>query len=257
MPGTVLPQKRVLGEASSARRNIPATPASTKKRRLETPQSSPAVGFSSPLNGSKNRLGATQPKSAFEQDFLEKLSQDISERKLNNSEKDQAWSRPPVPKDFDPDTTNLAFQSIDAEEGMLHGGQSTIKLFGITQDGNSVLLHVKDFKHYLYVPAPVSFTPQDCGPFKQYLETRVAQTAPAIDSVQFTMRESIYGFHGNIQSPYLKITVTDPKLIYNVRTLIEEGDANWKGMWQTEDGTLMTYDNIQYVLRFMVDCNVG
>jgi DNA polymerase delta subunit 1 len=258
MPGTVLPQKRVLGEASSARGNLPAPPSSTKKRRLEPPPpSSPAVAFKSSQNEAKNRLGSSQPKSTFEQDFLEKLSHDISERKQNNSEKDQAWSRPPIPADFDPKTTNLTFQSIEAEEGMLYGGQTTVRLFGVTENGNSVMLHVKDFKHYLYLPAPVSFTPQDCGPFQQYLETRIAEHKPVIESVQFTMRESIYGFQNNIKNPYLKITLTDPRLMYTVRTLIEENNANWKGMWRTGDGTIMTYDNIQYVLRFMVDCGVG
>lgn len=252
MPGTILPQKRVLGEASSARRNIPAAPSSSKKRRLEPP-SSPAIG----LNSSQNRLASSQPKSAFESEFLEKLSQEISDRKQNNSEKDQAWARPPIAADFSPKTTSLRFQSIEAEEGTLHGGQTTVKLFGVNEDGNSVMLHVKDFKHYLYLPAPVSFTPQDCTAFKQYLETRVAQHQPVIDSVQFTMRESIYGFQNNTQNPFLKITVADPKFINRVRSTIEDNNANWKGMWRSEDGKLMTYDNLQYVLRFMVDCGVS
>ncbi len=28
-------------------------------------------------------------------------------------------------------------------------------------------------------------------------------------------------------------------------------------MWKSSDGSIMTYDNIQYVLRFMVDCSVS
>ncbi|KAL1870801.1 hypothetical protein VTK73DRAFT_2430 [Phialemonium thermophilum] len=255
MPATILPQKRVLGEASSARRNIPASPSSAKKRRLE-PASSPAPRLAgTKKDPAKGRLDSSQPKTSFESD-LEKLSQDISDGKQHNTERDQTWSRPPVPPDFDPRTTNLCFQSIEAEEGTLHGGRTTVKLFGVTENGNSVMLHVKDFKHYLYVPAPVSFTPQDCNPFKQFLETRVAQHQPVIDSVQFTMREDIYGFQGNIQSPYLKITVTDPKHINKVRSTIEDNNANWKSMWRTVNGKLTTYDNIQYVLRFMIDCAI-
>jgi NAD(P)-dependent dehydrogenase (short-subunit alcohol dehydrogenase family) len=37
---------------------------------------------------------------------------------------------------------------------------------------------------------------------------------------------------------------------------IEGGNANWKGLWKGVDGGIRTYDNIQYVLRFMVDCKV-
>lgn len=162
-----------------------------------------------------------------------------------------------MPTDFDPSKDSLIFQSIEAEEGTLAGGQATVKLFGITDHGNSVLLHVKDFKHYLYVAAPISFSPEDCPKFKTYLDSQVAMHQPAIHSVTLTMRESIYGFQGNTQNPYLKISVTDPKFINKVRTAIEKGDANWKGMWKSADGTIMTYDNLQYLLRFMVDCSIA
>lgn len=257
MPGATLPQKRVFGEASSARRNIAASPVSSKKRRIdEIPSSSPANRFRSSQNDGKGRLASSQQKSAFESEVLERMSQDISDLKQNNAEKDQVWNRPPVPSDFDPEKDSLCFQAIEAEEGTLAGGHTAVKLFGVTENGNTVLLHVKDFKHYLYVAAPVSFTPDDCPKFRAYLETQLAQHQPVIHSVTLTMRENIYGFQGNVQNPYIKITVTDPKYISRVRTTIEKGDANWKGMWKSADGTIMTYDNIQYLLRFMVDCSV-
>lgn len=254
MAATVLPQKRVFGEASSARRNIPATPVSAKKRRVEQFSSSPAVRLPSSQNAGK--LASGQPKSAFESEVLEKLSQDISDLKQNNSERDQSWGRPPVPKDFHPQRDSLCFQQIEAEEGTIAGGRATVKLFGVTENGNSVMLHVKEFKHYLYLAAPSSFAAQDCNAFRAYLETQVAQHQPVIHSVQMTMRENIYGFQNNTQNPYLKITVTDPKFINRVRTTIESGNANWKGLWKGADGGIMTFDNIQYVLRFMVDCKV-
>lgn len=254
MATALLPQKRVLGE-SRTRQNIPSTPASVKKRRTDVFSSSPAGPR---LASSQNaKLGSSQPKSAFESDVLEKLSQDISEAKRNNTEKDQAWDRPPV-VDFVPDRDSLCFQSIEAEEGTLHGARPTVKLFGVSEKGNSVMLHVTDFKHYLFVAAPVSFQPQDCNSYKAYLETQIAQHQPAIHSIAIAMREDIYGFQGNVQSPYLKITVTDPKFIPKVRSTLESGSANWKNMWKTDTrGRIMTYDNIQYVLRFMVDCKVS
>ncbi|KAK5654814.1 hypothetical protein OQA88_6850 [Cercophora sp. LCS_1] len=258
MAATSLPQKRVFGEASSARRNIPATPSSaSKKRRLDIPSSSPAVRFNSSQNNGKGRLASSQVKSTFESEVLERMSQDITELKQANAEKDQTWERPPVPADFDPGKDNLIFQSIEAEEGTIHGGQAAVKLFGVTEYGNSVLLHVKDFKHYLYVAAPVSFSAEDCPKFRAYLEGQIAMHQTTIHSVTLTMRENIYGFQGNTQNPYIKIAVTDPKYISKVRTAIEKGDANWKGMWKSADGTIMTYDNLQYLLRFMVDCSIA
>jgi DNA polymerase delta subunit 1 len=252
---SILPQKRVLGDATN-RRNIPSTPSETKKRRLEPLSSSPAAPFRSSQSGPGSKLSSTQPKSTIESEVLEKLSQDISDLKQTNSEKDQAWERPPV-VDFHPQHDSLIFQQIEAEEGTLHGGKTTVKLFGVTEKGNSVMLHVTDFKHYLYTAAPVSFTQKDCEGYKTFLEAQLAQREPVIHMCQVVLRENIYGFQGNTQNPYIKITVTDPRHIPKVRTLIEKGNANWKGMWNGVENGILTFDNLQYVLRFMVDCKVG
>jgi len=122
------------------------------------------------------------------------------------------------------------------------------------------MIHVTDFLHYLYIEAPVNFTPQHCEGYKAYLDANIGQTSPAIHSVQVVLRENLYGFRGNQQNPYLKITVTDPKFIPKVRSAIEGGHANWKGMWgvMADSGTKIgTYDQIAYVLRCMVDCKVS
>jgi len=118
------------------------------------------------------------------------------------------------------------------------------------------MLHVTDFLHYLYIAAPISFTRNDCESFKTYLEAQVGSYAPTISSVQMVLRENLYGYQGNQQNPYLKITVTDPKHIAKVRSKIEQGGANWKGMWKSGDTGTLTFDSIQYVLRFMIDCKV-
>ncbi|KFY30776.1 hypothetical protein V493_01672 [Pseudogymnoascus sp. VKM F-4281 (FW-2241)] len=254
MVGTLLPQKRVFGEASSARRNIDSSPASMKKRKLEGAET-PISRLKSSQNGPKGKPGSSQP-SHFESEVLEKLTQDMTGLKNKNSEKDQQWDRPAL-TDFNAETDSLIFQQIEAEEGTLHGGKATVKLFGVSETGHSVMLHVTDFLHYLYVAAPVSFVRTDCENFKVFLESQVAQHQPAIHSVQIVMRENLYGFQGNQQSPYLKITVTDPKFINRVRTTIEGGNANWKGMWKGADGGILTFDSLQYVLRFMVDTKMA
>jgi DNA polymerase delta subunit 1 len=132
MATVALPQKRVFGEASSARRNIPSSPASGKKRKLEALSSPAASRFKSSQNGPKGKLGSSQPKSQFETEVLEKLNSDISGLKNNNSEKDQQWERPSI-AGFNPQSDNLCFQQIEAEEGTLNGGKATVKLFGVTE----------------------------------------------------------------------------------------------------------------------------
>lgn len=71
-----------------------------------------------------------------------------------------------------------------------------------------------------------------------------------------TMKENILRFQGNQKSPYLKITVNDPKFINRVRTLVQKGNANYKQLWPYSEHGILTFDNIAYVLRFMIDTKV-
>ncbi|EME47501.1 hypothetical protein DOTSEDRAFT_50888 [Dothistroma septosporum NZE10] len=249
-PPATVPSKRVLQDTTHSRQNQQASPQ--KKRKLE--DSKPA--FRQPGKRGPNGVGSSQPKSHFEEEVLEKLTQNLGSLKENNAEKDQQWSRPSL-DGFNERTDTVSFQAIDAEEGTLHGGKATVKLFGVTEAGHSVLLHVTDFLHYLYVAAPISFTKNDCEPYKLFLESSMAQHSAAIQSVQMVLRENLFGFQGNQKSPYLKITVTDPKFINKLRTTIQSGNANYKGLWKVAEGGILTFDNIQYVLRFMIDTGVA
>ncbi|KAF2102393.1 catalytic subunit DNA polymeras-like protein delta [Rhizodiscina lignyota] len=257
MPAVVSrpPAKRILQETTNTRSNIVASPQSAKKRKLD---GTPIKALNTLARGpNSSNPGSSQPKSHFEAEVLEKLTQDIHGLKKKNSEKDQQWTRPPLADDFDEKTHDLTFQQIEAEEGTLHGGKTTVKLFGVTEDGHSVLLHVTDFLHYLYIAAPSGFQPSDCNDFRNWLETRMGQHQPVIHSVRMVMRENLFGFQGNQKSPYLRVTVTDPKYIARVRAKIKDGEANYKGLWKGVEGGILTFDNIQYVLRFMVDTKIA
>lgn len=105
-----------------------------KKRKLEPDE--PAVNLSVPPRSSGAKAfgsSQAQQKSQFEE-VLEKLTQDISGLKEKNSEKDQQWERPPL-EDFNEMRDDICFQQIDAEEGTLQGGKTTVRLFGVTEVG--------------------------------------------------------------------------------------------------------------------------
>ena len=135
MPAAVLkPPKRVLADSTKAHSNANPTlpsPNFVKRRKLNT-GSSPAPKFRTGPNGVNGKLGSSQPKSHFEEEVLEKLTQDISGLKQNNAERDQQWNRPSL-NDFERGDESLCFQQIEAEEGTLHGGRTTVKLFGVTE----------------------------------------------------------------------------------------------------------------------------
>lgn len=133
MPGRVASsQKRALAETTNTH-NVIKSPPSAKKRKLDGPL--PNGSFNSSQGGPNrfsSKLGSSQPKSQFETEVLEKMTQDISGLKQNNAEKDQQWERPPL-QDFDHKRDVLRFQSIDIEEGTMQGGKVTLKMFGVSE----------------------------------------------------------------------------------------------------------------------------
>jgi DNA polymerase delta subunit 1 len=118
----IQPTKRVLVDAPSSRQNI-QTDTPSKRRKLN----GQSKNFKTP-----GGPGSGQVKSQFEEEVLEKLTQDLDDLKQHNAEKDQQWARPSL-DGFDETRDSLCFQQIDAEEGTLHGGKTCVKLFGVTE----------------------------------------------------------------------------------------------------------------------------
>lgn len=124
------PNEGPLADMTNRRLNQSNHPPETlDKRKLEEITSPPPKKLKSSQNHYK--ISSSQPnKSQFEGD-LEKLTQDISGLK-QNLENDQQWDRPRLGT-VNSDKHNLCFQQIEAEEGTLHGGQTAVKLFGVTE----------------------------------------------------------------------------------------------------------------------------
>jgi hypothetical protein len=117
------PAKRVLQETT----NIHLSPQdSIKKRKLDVP--------SRFAKGDENKILSSQPKSSFEE-HLEQLSQDLTGLKQANAEKDQKWARPSL-DGFNPAQDDITFQQIEVEEGTIHNGKQTLRLFGVTEVSN-------------------------------------------------------------------------------------------------------------------------
>ncbi|GAA5857179.1 hypothetical protein JCM8547_009357 [Rhodosporidiobolus lusitaniae] len=156
------------------------------------------------------------------------------------------WPRPIAPK-LNPARDNLVFQQIDIEEHSAPGAGPQIRAFGVTQTGNSVLLHVKGFLPYFWVAAPRGFTNSDCT--AHFNGTRPVQ------AVSIANKRSLWGYKGDAVSPFIKLTIVDTKTYPKVRNAFERGEVNYKDFFQGE--SLMTYEsNIAYTLRFMIDHHI-
>jgi DNA polymerase delta subunit 1 len=46
-------------------------------------------------------------------------------------------------------------------------------------------------------------------------------------------------------------------MINRVRMMVQKGNANYKRLWPAREDGILTFDNIAYVLRFMIDTKVS
>ncbi|KAG0004858.1 DNA-directed DNA polymerase delta [Entomortierella chlamydospora] len=198
---------------------------------------------------SSNRTALMESQPSFLED-LELLQEMNQAAKVDDPS--LLWARPTCNK-INPSTDTIVFQQIEADEYM-HSGMQTpvVRFYGITETGNSVICHVTGFLPYFYVPAPVGFKIENIPAFKTALETAI-EKGNSIVKIEWKLKESIFGYHGGEKSPFLKITLKDPKNIAAAKRSIERG-ISFAGF---SDFTGQTYEsNIAYLLRFMIDCRV-
>lgn len=180
------------------------------------------------------------------------------------------WPRPAVPN-LNPSTDNIVFQQLEVDNslgkplpgmpGSNAGPVPIIHMYGVTMEGNSVLCHIHGFVPYFYVPAPSGFEQSHCSVFREGLDKAVLNdmrsnkdgVMQAVLAVEFEMKESIYGFHGNRKIPFLRITMALPKLVAPAKRILETG---FKFAGFPERGYSTYESNIDYEVRFMVDTEV-
>lgn len=181
---------------------------------------------------------------------------------------DPSWKRSPIPDTFNPATEPLILQHVEID--YVHGdvvpgmpGSATkpvpiIRMFGVTEQGNSVLLCVHGFTPYLYVKAPPGFTESDCQEFRLQLNEHMKRQVRGnlvhankdyVLDVKIEKKQSLMGFHTNTED-FLRISTSLPKQVPVARGILESGI-----MWSNT--VMRTYESdILFVMRFMIDTNL-
>ena len=174
--------------------------------------------------------------------------------------------RPPL-RPFQPATDTIHMQQMEVDYymawplyGMPHSQECrersinsvpVIRFYGVTMEENSVLCHVHGFLPYFYVPAPVEFQERQCKEFQKALNAKIQNS---VFSVELQLKQSIYGFFGNQKTPFLKITLLNPKVLPAVKRLLENEFA-------FDDGPARSYvafeSNLEFILRLMIDLKVS
>ncbi|KAG8719881.1 DNA-directed DNA polymerase delta [Ceratobasidium sp. 394] len=210
--------------------------AAAKKRKVEN-----GLSAKKSISGSQ-ALADSQGSS-----FVEILEQ-FEEGDKSTEGGRNLWPRPELKK-FDPETRNIVFQQIDIEEFPDSSG-TVIRLFGVTEEGHSVLAHVTDFLPYFYIATPRGFDSNETRSFLDHLNGQTQ--AGAVVRIEMVQRRSLWSYRLNARgadetSPFLKIILTDPRSLPKVRD-------NYQDLFP---GPVITYEsNIAYELRFMVDTKV-
>ncbi|KAL5531593.1 POL3 [Sanghuangporus baumii] len=207
--------------------------------------------FSEPAS-KKRRLGLSNPSASQEKrngsftEVLERLKEEAKETGEAEGGSN-SWARLPL-RNFDSKRDPIVFQQIDVEPATDVSG-THLRMFGVTQDGNSVLARIHGFLPYFFVPAPRGFTDNDLSSFCDELN-RMTE-GRSVDHAKLVKKRSLWGYRGDDWVPFIKIFCTHPNNVPRVR---DKGECAYGGLF---NGLTSTYEsNIPYVLRFMIDAKV-
>lgn len=206
--------------------------------------------------GYKAKDSSSQGKqltSVFEQE-LSQMEHSLAESQENET----SYKREPLAADFNPQTSDISFQQLDAEQstlpGFKDGGTSTVvRFFGVTDDGHSILCNVTGFQHYLYVPVPNLPGTTDQNEIDSFLSYLNENFDNNVSRIELVAKQSIWGYSGSNKLPFWKIYVTYPNAINKLRTAFERGHLTYKSWFSSG---MTTYDNVAYTLRLMIDCGI-
>ncbi|OBZ73506.1 DNA polymerase delta catalytic subunit [Grifola frondosa] len=213
------------------------------------------------LGPSGPSFASSQPAQSSFADVLARLKEDAGAKDAEGGA--DCWARPPLPS-IDEKKDAIIFQQIDVEDTVDYNGGQTLRMFGVTEAGNSVLAHITDFLPYFYIPVPRGFANSDIFPFLDYLNTLGNGT---VRNVEMVKKRSLWGYKGDDWVAFLKITLGDQRSLPKIRDeclvcdsdsyyprVFERGECRFRDVFSD---IVPTYEsNIAYTLRFMIDTRV-
>lgn len=130
-------------------------------------------------------------------------------------------------------------------------GNPLLRMYGITDEGNSVCVLIEDFHPYFYVKMPPNFLPCHMEGLKDCLSQKIKDNAggdKTVHSLEICQKTSIYNYTEKIEN-FIKITVFAPKYVSMLRDLFERS-LTFEGM----DFDQTTYESkVNFPLRYMID----
>ncbi|KAI9090938.1 DNA polymerase family B-domain-containing protein [Phlyctochytrium arcticum] len=212
----------------------------------------------------KSNMTALLDATPSFEEQLEKLSQ--FHPKVDRYE--DLWKRKALPQ-MDSKVDNIVFQQIEIDDSIESypshvrnpyqvSEGSTLRMFGVTEDGHSVTCHVHGFLAYLYVAAPMGYKAVHKDALMRAInmnlrQNRASSGLPVVD-IDMVLKSSIYGYHGPKKALFLRINLRLATFVPGVKRMFREG-FEVQGLGRVACDP--TYEsNIPYPLRFMIDTKI-
>lgn len=169
-------------------------------------------------------------------------------------------SRPSLSPGYDSTEKTLTFHVLDVLSSSISSASTnykvvpTIRLYGVTQEGFTVLTHVYGFETYLWIEAPANWTPKDSEVLKKNLNIALVgftNTEETVTRIEMKLRKSIMYYRKEF-TPHLQIYVQLPQHIPKLRAALTNG-ITCPGSSCGFINADVLEGNVDYILRFMTD----
>ena len=177
---------------------------------------------------------------------------------------DERWGRPEMDTSKD-----ITFQQIDLDKYIDYSNgepKAVIRMYGVNEEGASVVCHVVNFKPYFFIRAPVGFTPDYCGQFVKTLNAKILDQIKqgnqfkglntAVISAELCKKENIYGYTSKGKENFIKITLALQTLMTPSKKVVEAGFEVETSQGNKKEQFSTFESNIDFEVRFMVDTGI-
>ncbi|CAG9334215.1 unnamed protein product [Blepharisma stoltei] len=168
-----------------------------------------------------------------------------------------AIKRPELAPTYNDNSSSICFMQTDIDyytgrSPGTHEDVPILRIYGVTEEGHSVMVHVHSFAPYFWAECPQGMDNEFyCEKVKQALNNH-PQCKNTVARVTTELKESIMFFTNNGALPYFKIFTYVPKSVSQLRGIVERGISIDGNAFNCQ-----TYEsNIPFALRYMIDVGI-
>lgn len=164
------------------------------------------------------------------------------------------WKRPELPSEYLNTSNPIALQNLEIDH-YVKNSLPIIRIYGVSQLGFSVCIHVHEFKPYLFVDCPQhlnisQFQASIERLLQNSFESKYHHLTQFCLSVTKVEKKALYYYNFEQTQPMLKIVLALPEFVPRIRNILSKGFSYNMG---AKHEFLTFESNLPFELRYMVD----